>query len=282
MSSSEADGRAATRPVRPGRRRPTPLTESVVATLRLGVLLFARENPFRPVIMSYWFRSVCEALLFVLLGVVAGGSAGGDFAFVGVVMLAGVEYTMTQVSDVPMRDRIDGTYIRLRTGRLSPATTFVLRSAPAVGAGFAASAVVAVTVGLLTSRLALTAAMLPALPLAAAAIFSSATMGLFVIAPAIGTRYDTLTYNTVTVFLALFTGALIPRGTHGAFDAIGVVLPLTHAMEGARSMMSGGPWLGSCGVELLVGCAWGLIAAATYAPMDRRGLRTGHGAFEVG
>jgi hypothetical protein len=262
--------------------RPHPLLiEAIPATLRLGIILFRRENPFRPAVLSYWLRAFCQTLLFTLLGVVAGGSAGGDFAFVGAVMLAGVDYTISQVSDVPMRDRFDGTYPRLRAGRLAPVMTFALRSFPAIGSGCAQCFVVAVSVGLLTDRLGLAAAMLPALPLMLAAMLSAATMGLFVIAPAIGTRYDTLTYNTVTVFVTLFTGALIPRGTHGAFDAVGIVLPLTNAMDGVRSLMSGGPWLASFGAELLVACGWGLVAAVTYTLMDRRGLRTGHGAFEA-
>jgi ABC-type multidrug transport system permease subunit len=264
-----------------GARSQPPLIEAIAATLQLGIILFRRENPFRPAVLSYWLRAFCQTLLFTLLGVVAGGSAGGDFAFVGAVVLAGVDHTISAISDVPMRDRFDGTYPRLRAGRLAPVTTFALRSVPVVGAGCAQSVVVAVSVGLLTGRLGLAAAMLPALPLMLAAMLSAATMGLFVIAPAIGTRYDALTYNTVTVFVTLFTGAIIPRGTHGAFDALGIVLPLTNAMDGVRSLMSGGSWLASFEAELLIACGWGLVAAVTYALMDRRGQRTGHGAFEA-
>ena len=282
MSSSEGIGSSSAESrVAPASRSVAPLLEAVAATLRLGVLLYRRENPFRPAMVSYWFRAFCQTLLFTLLGVVAGGSAGGDFTFVGAVMLAGVDYTVSQVSDVPMRDRIDGTYPRIRAGRLTPAATFALRSLPAIGAGCIESFVVAVTVGAATGRLALAAAMLPALPLLVAAMLGAATIGLFVIAPAIGTRYDTLTYNTLTVFLTLFTGSIIPRGTHGVFDVVGIVMPLTNAMDGVRSVMSGGPWLAALGAELLVACAWGLVAAATYAFMDRRGLRTGQGAFEA-
>jgi ABC-type multidrug transport system permease subunit len=257
------------------------LVEAVSATLRLGILLFRRENPFRPAVLSYWFRAICQTLLYTLLGFVAGGSAGGDFAFVGAVVLAGVDHAIAQVSDVPMRDLFDGTYPRLRAGGLPPVTTFALRSVPVVAAGCAVSGVVALSVGLLTGRLALVASMLPAIPLVLAAMLSATTMGLFVIAPAIGTRYDTLTYNTVSVFVTLFTGALIPRGTHGVFDAVGLVLPLTNAMDGIRSLMNGGPWLASFGAELLIACGWGLVAAVAYMLMDRRGLRTGHGAFEA-
>jgi len=264
-----------------GARPRTPRIEATAATLWLGIILFRRENPFRPAVLSYWFRAICQTLLYTLLGVVAGGSAGGDFAFVGAVVLAGVDHAIAQVSDVPMRDRFDGTYPRLRASRLAPVTTFALRSVPVVAAGCAVSGVVAVSVGLLAGRLGLAAAMLPAIPLVLAAMLSATTVGLFVIAPAIGTRYDTLTYNSMTVFVTLFTGALIPRGTHGVFDAVGLVLPLTNAMDGIRSLINGGPWLGSFGAELLIACGWGLVAAVTYTLMDRRGMRTGHGAFEA-
>ena len=252
----------------------TPRIEAIAATLWLGIILFRRENPFRPAVLSYWFRAICQTLLYTLLGVVAGGSAGGDFAFVGAVVLAGVDHAIAQVSDVPMRDLFDGTYPRLRAGGLPPATTFALRSVPVSG-------VVGLSVGLLTGRLGLATAMLPAIPLVLAAMLSATTMGLFVIAPAIGTRYDTLTYNTVSVFVTLLTGALIPRGTHGVFDAVGLVLPLTNAMDGIRSLMNGGPWVAPFGAELLIACGWGLLAAVAYTLMDRRGLRTGHGAFEA-
>jgi hypothetical protein len=249
--------------------REVPFLEVVGSTLRLGVRLFIRENPLRPALISYWFRAFCQTLLFTLLGTVAGA-----------VVLAGVDYTVPQVSDIPMRDLIDGTYPRMRAGRLAPVLTFGFRCAPVVAAACVEVVVVAVSVGLATGRIGLAVAMLPAAPLILAAVLGSVTLGLFVIAPAIGTRYDTLTYNTVTVFLTLFTGALIPRGTHGIFDALGAVMPLTNAMEGTRSLMAGGPWLSSIGMELLIALGWGLLAAAAYSMMDRRGLRTGRGAFE--
>lgn len=276
MTSSDirADGS------RPGIHAQPPLREVVVATVRLGIALFVRENPIRPVVFSSWFRAVCLSLLFTLLGVAAGGAAAGDFSFIGSIILVGSEEVIGLTSDVPMRDRIDGTYWRVRASRLPPFATFALRVFPVIGAGLASSAVAAVTVGLLTGRLPLVLSLLPAFPLALVSLLSGAAVGLFVIAPAIGTRYDTLTYNTMTALLAVFSGALIPRGTHGAFDAVGEVLPLTHAIDGIRAMLAGRPWLADLGLELLVGAAWALIAALTYAAMDRRGIKTGSGAFD--
>jgi len=232
-------------------------------------------------VLSSWFRGICLGLLYTLLGVFAGGSAAGDYSFIGAIVLVGVEETIGLTSDVPMRDRIDGTYWRVRASRLPPAATFALRAVPVIGAGLADCVVAGITVGLLTGRLPLAASLLPALPLVLVALLSATAVGLFVIAPAIGTRYDTLTYNTMTSLLVVFSGALIPRGSHGAFDAVGAVLPLTHAIDGIRAMLAGRPWLGDLGLELLVGAAWAAVAAFTYAAMDRRGLRTGRGAFEA-
>jgi hypothetical protein len=196
---------------RPGIHAQPPLREVVVATVRLGIALFVRENPIRPVVFSSWFRAVCLSLLFTLLGVAAGGAAAGDFSFIGSIILVGSEEVIGLTSDVPMRDRIDGTYWRVRASRLPPFATFALRVFPVIGAGLASSAVAAVTVGLLTGRLPLVLSLLPAFPLALVSLLSGAAVGLFVIAPAIGTRYDTLTYNTMTALLAVFSGALTRR-----------------------------------------------------------------------
>ena len=258
-----------------------PIRESVAATVRLGVLLYRRENPFRPVILSEWFRVACLSLLFTLLGVAAAGEAGCNFAFIGSVMLAGAESTIGLMCDVPMRDRMDGTYWRVRGSRLPPCATFALRGIPILGAGLADCAVAATAVGLLTGRLPLAISMLPAVPLVLASLLSGAAVGLFVIAPVIGTRYDTLTYNTVTSLLVVFSGALVPRSAEGALGAVGAVLPLTHAIEGIRAMLAGTPWLADLGLELLVAAAWALIAALMYTAMDRRGMKTGRWAFEA-
>jgi hypothetical protein len=46
-------------------------------------------------------------------------------------------------------------------------------------------------------------------------------------------------------------------------------------------MLAGEPWLADLGLELLVAAAWALIAAFMYTAMDRRGMKTGRGAFEA-
>jgi len=254
--------------------------EPITTTVLLGIRLYRRENPFQPAVLAHWFRAFCQALLFTLLGVAAGGPSGGDFAFIGAVVLVGVDYTMSAVSDIPMRDRLDGTYTRLRGGPLTPVVTFGLRSLPAMAAGCIVCVVAAVTVGLATGRINQAAALAPSIPLLLPALLGAASLGLFVIAPTIGTRYDALAYNTVTVLLVLLTGALIPRGAHGAFDALGSLLPMTNALEGVRSMMAGGSASPAFAREALVAGGWAVVAAATYAVMDRRGLQTGRGGFE--
>ncbi len=277
MASSDASSLLA-RPRGVGAPR-VPVREWLAATLRLGWLLYRRDNPTRPVVVASLFRNLADCLLYTLLGVVTGGAAGGDYSFVGAVVLVTCFYTLAQMSDVPMRDKIDGTYPRLSRAPGAPLAAFVVRGLPVLGAGLVAAVVSGVVVGALTGRLGVLAQMAPAAPLLLAAGLSGSVAGLVIIAPAIGTRYDTLTYNTMNVLVVVFSGALIPTGTHGALDAIGAVLPLTHAIAGVRAAMVGTPWGGDLLAELAVGAGWALAAVVVYRLMDRRGRTTGRGAF---
>lgn len=256
-----------------------PWHEWFTATLAVGWRLYRAENPVRPAALAIGFRNLTEALLFTLLGVAAGGAAGGDYSYVGAVLLTTTIYTIGMVTDVPLRDRIDGTYGRLARAARPPVAAFAVRALPLAGVALVASVLTGVAVGALTGRLHLLVAMSAGFPLLVAGVLSGCAVGLFVIAPAIGTRYDMLTYNTMSAMVVVFSGALIPAGSHGALDAIGQVLPLTHAIAGVRAAMVGGSWGADLLAELAVGAGWALIAVLTYRFMDRRGRRTGQGAF---
>jgi hypothetical protein len=259
--------------------RRAPAADWLGATLHVGWILFRRENPLRPVVVTSQLRIMAECLLFTLLGVVIGGSAGGDYSFVGAVVLASTYYTVAMISDVPMRDRMDGTYPQLSRAGRPPFLTFVVRGLPVVGAGAVAALVAGIIVGAGTGRLDVLVAMAPGAPLLLAACVSGGAVGLFVIAPAIGTRYDALTYNTMTTLIVVFSGALIPTGSHDVLDAVGGALPLHHAIAGIRAAMEGKPWGAQLLAELAVAAGWALVAAFTYQVMDRRGRTTGRGAF---
>jgi ABC-2 type transport system permease protein len=272
---------ADTRPPQPVTHPVTnvPWHEWFTATLAVGRALYRAENPLRPAGLAILFRNVTEALLFTLLGVATGGTAGGDYSFVGAVVLTTTIYTVAMVTDVPLRDRIDGTYGRLARASRPPVATFAVRALPIAGVAILATLITGVLVGAATGRLHLLAAMTPGFPLLLAGVASGSAVGLFVIAPAIGTRYDMLTFNTMDALIVVFSGALIPAGGHGALGTIGQVLPLTHAIAGMRSAMIGRPWVADLLAELAVGVGWAVLAVVTYRAMDRRGRRTGQGAF---
>lgn len=256
-----------------------PWHEWFTATLGVGWRLYRAENPVRPAALAIGFRNLTEVLLFTLLGLATGADAGGDYSFVGAVLLTTTIYTIGMVTDVPLRDRIDGTYGRLARAGRPPVATFAVRALPLAGIATLTSVLTGVMGGALTGRLHLLAAMAPGFPLLVAGVFSGCAVGLFVIAPAIGTRYDMLTYNTMSAMVLVFSGALIPPGTHGALDVIGHVLPLTHAIAGVRAVMAGTAWGGSLLAEAAVGAGWAILAIVSYRLMDRRSRRTGDGAF---
>ena len=254
-----------------------PWHEWSAATLAVGWRLYRAANPVRPAALAVGFRNVTEALLFTLLGVASGGAAGGDHSYVGAVLLTTTIYTIGMVTDVPLRDRIDGTYGRLARAARPPVAAFAVRALPLAGVAVVASVLTGAVVGALTGRLHLLAGMAAGFPLLLAGVLSGCAAGLFVIAPSIGTRYDLLTYNTMSAMVVVFSGALIPAGSHAALDTIGQVLPLTHAVTGVRAAMVGSPWGADLLAELAVAGAWALLAVVTYRLMDRRGRRTGEG-----
>lgn len=248
-------------------------------TVKVGWRIFSRDAPFRLIVTSFWVRSVGECLLFTAIGLVAAGPAGADHAFTGAVVLTMVFYTLAMATDIPLRDRWDGTYPRLATGRMFPFLAFLLRSVPQLMHALLAATVALLVVGFATGRAETVLATVPAIPLLLVGAVSAVGAGLCVVAPAIGTRLDVITYNVMTALIIVCSGAVIPRGSSQVLDAVGTVLPLTHTVSAVRAVQEGGPFWHHVGAEALVAGGWILVAAMLVNALERRGRRLGRGVF---
>jgi len=71
------------------------------------------------------------------------------------------------------------------------------------------------------------------------AVFSASMLGLAVIAPALGSRWDTLTYNSATAVLTVVSGALFAPAVNPVVDRVGAVLPLRHSVTALRTRWPG-------------------------------------------
>lgn len=111
------------------------------------------------------------------------------------------------------------------------------------------------------------------------AVFSASMLGLAVIAPALGSRWDTLTYNSATAVLTVVSGALFAPAVNPVVDRVGAVLPLRHSVTALRNALAGRPLGTELALEACVGVGWAIVAALLYRGQDRRGRRHGTGAF---
>lgn len=251
----------------------------VTETVLVGWRMFRRDAPIRLVITVFWTRSVAECLLYTTLGLVAGGTAGADRAFVGAVVLTTAFYALALVTDVPQRDRWDGTYPRLATGGMFPFLAFLLRSLPYMLNAVVAASVALVVVGLGTGRAGTVLDILPAVPLLLVGTASCVAAGLCIVMPAIGTRLDVVSYNVMLGLMVICSGAVIPRGTVPLLDTLGTALPLTHTISAVRAVQAGRPFWSDVGAECVVALSWGLAGALLLAVLQHRGRSRGTGVF---
>jgi ABC-type multidrug transport system permease subunit len=248
-------------------------------TILVGWRMFRRDAPIRLVVTVFWTRSVVECLLYTTLGLVGGGSAGADRAFVGAVVLATAFYAVALVTDVPQRDRWDGTYPRLAIGEAFPYLAFLLRSLPYMLNAVVGAAVALVVVGLATGRAGTVLDLLPAVPLLLVGTASCVAVGLCIVMPAIGSRLDVVSYNVMLGLMVICSGAVIPRGTTPLLDDIGTALPLTHTISAVRAVQAGRPFWSAVGAECVVALSWGLAGALLLAALQHRGRSRGTGVF---
>jgi len=245
----------------------------------LGWKLFHRENPLRLLVLSVYVGQVCAVYFYTLLGRYTGGDTGEHYSYVGAVVISMTYMTVGFNTDVPLTDKWQGTYWRLSRSGFSPYGVFLCRTAPMVVHGVALMILTAVVVGPLTEGVGAAMNLLRALPLMVVLTVLANFVGLAVVAPAIGTRYDVLTYNVATAVIQVFSLAYIPYGANAAVDTIGTVVPLRHGLGALRGWLDGGPWLGQLGLEAIVSAAWLVAGAFAYRFMDARGRRTGVAAF---
>jgi ABC-2 type transport system permease protein len=178
-----------------------------------------------------------------------------------------------------MTDRWQGTYFRIARADANPFGAFALRAVPLYGAAALLVVVTYATVGLAAGMLPLALDALRWSSVLAASIFATSMLGLFVIAPAIGTRYDTLTYNAATTVLTVLCGAIIPVPDVPVLAQVAQALPLTHGITSLRAGMAGGDWLTPLISEVVVGAGWAAAAWLLYGAQARRARRAGSGAM---
>jgi ABC-2 type transport system permease protein len=251
-----------------------PLWRATVV-VRSGWAEFLADKPAPIWLATTLPRVVLQCLFFSLLGRIAGGEAGEQYAFIGAAVVTVTLSTLVGICDVPMVEKWFGTSYRLQLGVLRPATTLLLRTLPWVAEGVVSALVAVVVVGPLLGRFALTGQLLAAAPLIVLMALTSAAAGAAAASFAVGRRADVLVGNAFAYLTIATSGALVPPGRLPVLDAIGTVVPLRNGLLALRAEVAGQAWAGHALAELGVGLGWAVLAWAAYRIQFARAARLG-------
>ncbi|WP_120003058.1 ABC transporter permease [Nesterenkonia muleiensis] len=252
--------------------------ELLLANIRLGGLLHRARWPLSVWVVGALLPEIFRMLVYVLIGYIVGDTAGLQFALVGCFALGMISSTVSAISDVPVDDVQAGTYRTVLLGSLSPFTQYLGRALVIAANGLVLTVIATSVVALVTGQGTLLLSLLPHTWMLVPAAFSTSMLGLLVIAPAIGSNWEGITYNTATGVLVVMSGAVFSL-TNPAASAIGQALPLTHVIQALRLALEGQPYGERLVLEVLTGLVWGLAAYVLFRWQGARGKRTARGAF---
>jgi hypothetical protein len=224
-------------------------------------------------------RAILQTVFAILLCRFVGGADLAHYASFGAVALTVTLSTTVSIVEVPGSDKWAGTFWRVRTGRLSPFTVFVLRSWPYPVVGFGMALVTLVVVAP-ASGVAWRGPQLLSLLLCLALLaVTTSAAGLAGAAFAVGRRADVLVGNLLAYLMMLCSAALVPPGRIRWADLAGNVLPMRHGLAAVRASQAHEPFAAQLGAEALVGAGWLAVAWVLIRIQAHRARSSGHDDF---
>lgn len=236
--------------------------------------MFWATNPAKVLAPTVLPRTLLQAFFFAELGRLVNGTSGAEYAFIGAAAFASTSFTIMGVSDIPITENTAGTYFRLQTSVLAPATTFLCRLPPYVACGALGSAVVIAVDGAALGLRGYSWSALEALPIYVLVSVSIALFGLAVSLLALGRSQDIFISNTASFAAMTLTGSIIPLpdGLHWLL-VVAKLLPAYHGLAAVRAMVGSRPWGGQLLLEGAVAAGW-LAVACALARLRDRNVRT--------
>lgn len=267
----------------PGSRRTSPGRVNharVVAAAARGALADMRTiyTPFTWTV-GWLGRIIMQVIFFALIGTLLGSREAVVYLFIGQAVMATVTECFMAIPSTTWERRA-GTLALLiaAPGPLWP--VFVGRSLQWLPSGVATGTIVLLAVGpffgvtwspwaalLLVPALAVVAASMYAVALALSAVVLR------------GPRWRNVVSNVSSLVVMLLSGATVPVTMWPSWlQAIGQVLPVTHALEAIRLLQEqgvvGAAWP-LLGLALLLGLGWFVLAAAAFTLFGKAGRRAG-------
>jgi ABC-2 type transport system permease protein len=237
--------------------------------------MYLASNPPRVTTMTLLPRAILQTVFILLLCELAGGAPLRRYALVGAVALTITLSTMVAIADVPGNDKWSGTFWRIRIGRLTPFTVFLLRSWPHPVTGLCTGVVTLCAVAPFEDRELFGPSLPPTLLCFALIAITTSAAGLAGAAFAVGRRADVLVGNLLAYLTMLGCGGVVPPGRVGWIDVVGTVLPMRHGLAAIQALRADRPVVGQLCAEVAVGAAWLVLAWALIRVQAHRARSSG-------
>lgn len=258
-------------------RRLAPTARVAVANGVLGWRLIWRTWPPVVFVSGLLLPEVFRMFVYTCIAWLAGGAETARFAATGATVLCLGFPCVGMVADFPSTDVVSGTYAPLLRGRWATITHMVFRAPVLLLQGLLVASCVCVS-GFLVFGMgsqvlwwfSMCWAFVPC-------VIGCEALGLCVVAPVAGTRWESSSYNLAIPVLTVLSGTVFDVKLPPVLTLFGDILPMTHLTAALRASNAGRPW----GREVLAECAvalgWTLVAALVFRLMDRYSRRTGGG-----
>lgn len=248
---------------------------SVVAfATQLGWTAHRRREPWS----IYWSAEVTRCILVVLFFTLVGTTVDPgsmQFVFPGALVMALLGFTVIGISDIPMDEKWEGTFYRLRLGIVSPALLFAVRGLPLLLDGMIA-VLIAAAVGIAVFQIPMSVDAVPGAVLSLMTMaFTTSAAGLAVSALAVGRRADVIASNAFVYVLTVLSGLLVAPTEIPGLQQLSDLLPARHGVEALRAALADEPWAPQLGAELLVGVLWGIAGVVLLNVQVRNAARRG-------
>jgi ABC-2 type transport system permease protein len=237
---------------------------------------FRAVYPPRIYLLTTLPRAILQVAFFALVGELAAGQAGRDFALIGASAHVMVLATVVRGPDVLMDERTMGTLYRVRLGVLplplvAAARWWIYTVAAAVD-----GVVALVVVGLAFGEPELVFDVMSATPLFVLVAVTTSALGMFVAALSLTSRVDFVLANLASYLTLVLCGTVAPiTAFHEPLETLVRGLPLTNGLLAIRALAADEPWLAYAGLEVAVGAAWMLVAVGLLHVQANRGRMLG-------
>lgn len=248
------------------------------ANVRMGWLMLRAEWPPAVWLVGNLLPELTRMLVFVMIGAMIAGAEGLRFALVGCMVLSIAGICISSVTDIPSQDVSLGTYRAIALGDVPAFAQYIVRACALCGSAVVTAAIVTTTIALITGQGEMVASLTARSWMLVPAVLSATMLGLVVIAPAIGSNWEGITYNAAVSLIVVLSGAVFAVTTPVA-RFVGEALPLTHTIRALRASLVGRPWAGELLLELVVAAGWCAVGVVVYRLQAARGRRTGRGAY---